>query len=146
MIWRYDARHLDVRWRTIESNFSLLLNCTASPDSLVHMCRLSGSNCKPHTGENSNSLCRVIFWLKPWACRAPCAGCGSCSYKHPSQGQESLSEPGKSISIDHQNDVKDLRWKLSWDRAATWVEEPIGFVPADQVALWKLFTACNLKE
>ena len=97
------------------------------------------------TLEFTNSLCRVIFGLKPWACTEPCAGCGSCSYKHPSQGQESLCEPGKSISIKHQNDVKDLRWKLSWDRAATWVEEPIGFVPADQVALWKLFTAGHLK-
>ena len=51
--------HLAVRCWTIESNFSLLLNCTASPDNLVHMCRLSGSNWKPKR-ENTATLCAEL--------------------------------------------------------------------------------------
>ena len=36
--------HLAERKRTMESNFSFLLNWAACPDSFVHMCTLSGSN------------------------------------------------------------------------------------------------------
>ena len=36
--------HLAARKRTMESNFSFLLNWAACPDSFVHMCTLSGSN------------------------------------------------------------------------------------------------------
>ena len=36
--------HFAERKRTMESNFSFLLNCAASPDNLVHTWRVSGSN------------------------------------------------------------------------------------------------------
>ena len=41
-IWK--KTHFAERKRTMESNFSFLLNCAASPDNLVHTWRVSGSN------------------------------------------------------------------------------------------------------
>ena len=77
--------------------------------------------------------------LLPWACRAPCADSGSGFYKHPSRGQESPPEPGW---LDWWKNVKKKKWRS--DRATTWVQEPVGFLPADQVALGELFTASDL--
>ena len=75
--------------------------------------------------------------LLPWACRAPCADSGSGFYKHPSPGQESPPEPGWLVGWF------DVRMRRS-DRATTWVQEPVGFLPADQVALGELFTTSDL--
>ena len=38
-----------------------------------------------------------------------------------------------------------VSWKLGRDRAATWVEEPVGLLPADQVALRELFAPRHLE-
>ena len=131
--------HLAVRCWTIESNFSLLLNCTASPDNLVHMCRLSGSNWKPKRENwNTATLNLELVWHHVQA-EVPASANILLKVKSLFPSLVGL------WNILIEMIFNGVSWKLGRDRAATWVEEPIGFLPADQVALRKLFAPRHLE-
>ena len=77
--WKTKTKtHRAERKRTIESNFSLLLNWAASPDSLVQTWTLSGSNWAFALRPSQ------LRWFLPSACKAPrgswCPCCGKCLF------------------------------------------------------------------
>ena len=125
--------HLAERKWTISSNFSFLLNWAARPDNLVHMCRLSGSNWKPKRENwNTATLNLELVWHHVQA-EVPASANILLKVKSLFPSLVGL------WNILIEMIFNGVSWKLGRDRAATWVEEPIGFLPADQVALRKLF-------